>query len=109
MRWLMRMSMEGYRKGPSARERAGMRDNARTMSGPLHSLLPDTTDSDALLGRFLDYVGSRGLSLYPAQEEAVLEVFEDKNVILNTPTGSGKSLVASALHFASMAHKRRSV
>jgi superfamily II RNA helicase len=79
------------------------------MPGPLHALIPDTTDGDALLGRFLDYVAGRGLTLYPAQEEAVLELFEDRNVILNTPTGSGKSLVASALHFASMAHKRRSV
>ena len=64
---------------------------------------------DALLGRFLDYTADRGLSLYPAQEEAILELFEDKNVILNTPTGSGKSLVASALHFDSLARKRRSV
>jgi superfamily II RNA helicase len=67
------------------------------------------TSSDALLGGFLDYVTAKGLSLYPAQEEAILELFEDKNVILNTPTGSGKSLVASALHFQSLARGRRSV
>jgi superfamily II RNA helicase len=68
-----------------------------------------STGSDALIGGFLDYVTARGLSLYPAQEEALLELFEDKNVILNTPTGSGKSLVASALHFQSLAKGRRSV
>ncbi len=68
-----------------------------------------STGSDALLGGFLDYVTAKGLSLYPAQEEAILELFEDKNVILNTPTGSGKSLVASALHFQSLAKGRRSV
>ncbi|MCM2258370.1 MAG: DUF3516 domain-containing protein [Vicinamibacteria bacterium] len=80
------------------------------MSAPLFDRLPPRrADADELLGRFLDYVATRGLSLYPAQEEAVLELFEDKNVILNTPTGSGKSLVASALHFASLAHGRRSV
>jgi superfamily II RNA helicase len=81
------------------------------MSGPLYELLPadESPSSDELLGRFLDYVAGLGLVLYPAQEEAVLEVFEGKNVILNTPTGSGKSLVASALHFASLAHGRRSV
>ncbi len=64
---------------------------------------------DALLEAFLAWVSARGLSLYPAQEEAILELFEGKHVILNTPTGSGKSLVASALHFAALAAGRRSV
>jgi superfamily II RNA helicase len=81
-----------------------------SMAGPLYDLLPPgEATSDALLGRFLDFVAGRRLVLYPAQEEAVLALFEDKNVIINTPTGSGKSLVASALHFASLAHARRSV
>jgi superfamily II RNA helicase len=77
----------------------------------LYDLLPrdENVSSDLLLGRFLEYVAGRQLTLYPAQEEAVLELFEDKNVILNTPTGSGKSLVAMALHFASLARGRRSV
>ena len=83
------------------------------MTGPLYALLPPAdhtdADSDELLGRFLDYVSGKGLELYPAQEEAILALFEGKNVILNTPTGSGKTLAASALHFASLAHNRRSV
>ena len=81
------------------------------MATTLYDLLPrdENLSSDNLLGKFLDYVESRRLTLYPAQEEAVLELFEDKNVILNTPTGSGKSLVALAMHFASLAHGRRSV
>jgi superfamily II RNA helicase len=81
------------------------------VAGPLFDLLPHggLAGSDELLGRFLDYVTGKGLTLYPAQEEAILELFEGRNVILNTPTGSGKSLVASALHFASLANGRRSV
>lgn len=63
---------------------------------------------DVLLDRFLGYVGEIGLELYPAQEEAILALFEGDNVILNTPTGSGKSLVAEAMLFGSMAMGKRS-
>ncbi len=81
------------------------------MSATLYDLIPreEKTGNDVLLGRFLDYVEGRRLQLYPAQESAILELFEDKNVILNTPTGSGKSLVATALHFAAIARGRRSI
>ena len=78
---------------------------------PLLRRLPDSPNcsNDELLDRFLDYVTEKKLELYSAQEEAVLELFEDKNVILNTPTGSGKSLVATAQHFRSLAKGRRSI
>ena len=80
------------------------------MAAPLYGVLPHgEAGSDELLGRFLDYAEALGLTLYPAQEDAILALFEGKNVILNTPTGSGKSLVASAMHFASLAGGRRSV
>src|SRR6201993_525570 len=77
----------------------------------LYDLLPRDIrpSNDVLLGRFLEYVEGRKLQLYPAQEAAILELFEEKNVILNTPTGSGKSLVATALHFKSLAQGKRSV
>ena len=77
----------------------------------LYDLIPkgDRPGNDVLLGRFLEYVEQRNLQLYPAQESAILELFEEKNVILNTPTGSGKSLVAAALHFKAIAQGRRSI
>lgn len=67
------------------------------------------TDPDLLLERFLAYAEAKGIELYPAQEEAILELFSGKNVILATPTGSGKSLVAAALHFLSLSTGRQSV
>jgi hypothetical protein len=61
------------------------------------------------MDQFLTVMADRGLELYPEQEEAILELFAGHNVILNTPTGSGKSLVASALLFKSLCAGERSV
>jgi hypothetical protein len=68
-----------------------------------------TLDDDAMLTTFVDWAGSAGYELYPAQEEAVLEIMAGNHVILNTPTGSGKSLVAMAMHFRGLAEGTRSV
>jgi superfamily II RNA helicase len=66
-------------------------------------------DADAVLERFLAVLSGRGLTLYPEQEEAILELLAGRNVILNTPTGSGKSLVAAAFHFLALCRGERSV
>jgi hypothetical protein len=66
----------------------------------------DEVERDAILASFLEHVSELGLEPYPAQEEAILELLAWKHVILNTPTGSGKSLVAQALHFQAMAEHR---
>ena len=71
--------------------------------------LKDFLGSEDILGSFMEWAQSRGTTLYPAQEEAILELLDGKNVILNTPTGSGKSMVALALHFDSIVHGRKSV
>ncbi|MGE3842205.1 MAG: DEAD/DEAH box helicase [Vicinamibacterales bacterium] len=72
-------------------------------------LPPPDTSADDLLGVFLDYVDDSGLALYPAQEEAVLALFDEQNVIMNTPTGSGKSLVATAMLFGALTRGERAV
>ncbi len=76
---------------------------------PILRFMPPAPDPDALLDAFIDYTASQGLALYEAQEEAILELLADNNVILNTPTGSGKSTVALALHFAALAADKRSI
>lgn len=78
----------------------------------LPDLLPDTVgptdvDADALFDAFTSWTGDRGLQLYPAQEEALMELVSGANVILATPTGSGKSMVALGAHFFAMAEGRR--
>ena len=65
-------------------------------------------DGGAILDRFLAWVESQGITPYDAQEEALLELMDDKHVVLSTPTGSGKSLVALGLHFKAMCEGRRS-
>ena len=69
--------------------------------------LPADTGPDALFEAFAEWNAGRGLTLYPAQEEALIEVVSGNNLILATPTGSGKSLVAAGAHFAAIAEGRR--
>ena len=59
-------------------------------------------DPDDVFVAFSEWVTGQGLTLYPAQEEALIEVVSGSNVILSTPTGSGKSLVATGAHFAAL-------
>ena len=71
-------------------------------------LPPDADDPDALVEAFTDWAfEEQGLSLYPAQEEALLELVTGSHVILSTPTGSGKSLVAVGAHAAALARGQR--
>jgi superfamily II RNA helicase len=65
-------------------------------------------DPDALYNAFAEWAKRQGLSLYPHQEEALIEVVSGANVILSTPTGSGKSLVAAGAHFTALASGQRS-
>src|SRR5690242_7705182 len=68
--------------------------------------LPRTADPDSLFDAFAGWAKDQGLTLYPHQEEALIEIVSGANVILGTPTGSGKSLVAAGAHFAALATDR---
>ncbi len=65
-------------------------------------------DDDALLA-WLDWLGARDLQPYAHQEEAFLEVFSGRHVVLSTPTGSGKSLVAQALHWRALCRGEQTI
>ncbi|MGA2804876.1 MAG: DUF3516 domain-containing protein [Acidimicrobiales bacterium] len=67
-----------------------------------------TGGRDDALETFLAWTADQGFTLYTAQEEALLEVFSGAHVIVNTPTGSGKSLVALGAHVAALAGGMRS-
>ncbi|PCK26399.1 DEAD/DEAH box helicase [Rhodococcus qingshengii] len=73
----------------------------------LTELLPDNADPDSVFDAFSSWTLERGLTLYPAQEEAVMELVSGANVILATPTGSGKSMVAIGAHFYAMSLGKR--
>ncbi|RKT86304.1 Helicase conserved C-terminal domain-containing protein [Saccharopolyspora antimicrobica] len=73
-----------------------------------HLPATDTPDPDALLDAFVTWTTDQGIELYPAQEEALMEVVTGANLILSTPTGSGKSLVATGAHFTALAAGKRS-
>ncbi|MCU1612000.1 MAG: box helicase domain protein [Pseudonocardiales bacterium] len=75
----------------------------------LTATLPGATGPDELFDTFVAWVSDQGLVLYPAQEEALMEIVSGSNVILATPTGSGKSLVATGAHATALAQGKRSV
>ena len=63
--------------------------------------------ADEALDLFLEWCESRGIELWDHQEEALLDLASGSHVILGTPTGSGKSLVALGLCFISVCTNRR--
>ncbi len=92
--------------GPVAEARHTGLTRERRAIMPLIDVLPREPDVDAVYEAFTSWAEEQGLELYPHQEEAAIELFSGANVILATPTGSGKSLVAIAAHFAAMADRR---
>src|SRR6202012_1124990 len=80
-------------------------DDRLTMT--LTDLIPADPDPDSLYDTFATWAADHGLTLYPAQSEALIEIVSGANVILGTPTGSGKSLVAAGAHFTALAQGKQ--
>ncbi len=73
----------------------------------LTEVLNGPKDSDSLYEGFVAWAEAGGLPLYPHQDEALLEILTGANVIVTTPTGSGKSLIALGAHFVTLAERGR--
>jgi superfamily II RNA helicase len=69
---------------------------------------PGSVGEDAVYEAFVAWVEGTGITLYPAQDESLIEIAGGSNLILSTPTGTGKSLVAVGAHFAALARGDRS-
>jgi superfamily II RNA helicase len=69
--------------------------------------VPGRSGPDEVFAAFADWTAGQGFSLYPHQEEALIEIVSGANVILSAPTGSGKSLVATGAHFTALARDER--
>ncbi len=70
--------------------------------------LPQSADPDEVFAAFESWAAEQGFTLYPPPEAALIAIGAGANVILSTPTGSGKSLVATGAHFAALAARGRS-
>jgi hypothetical protein len=94
----------------TSRETDEPREQPQKTRPRLFDLVPigGIRDGAVVLDRFFDWVRQGGLDPYPAQEEALLELMTGRHVILSTPTGSGKSLVALGLHYKAMCEEKRS-
>ena len=91
-------------------EREPEHDDRSPALAPLFDRVPEagTRDVGEILDRFIEWVRDTGLELYSHQEDAIMEVMAGRHVVLCTPTGSGKSLVAMAVHFKAMCEGERS-
>ncbi|AKK06117.1 helicase family protein [Corynebacterium mustelae] len=86
----------------------GFKDVNLTRMLPDLEEVPESLIDESIFDSFLAWTRQKGISLYPAQEEAALSILAEDNVILATPTGSGKSMVAIAAHFIALARGQRS-
>ena len=92
---------ESVDEGPNAPGSLG-----RLIPWPDEETYPNIPAEEAL-DLFLGWVGSRGIELWPHQEEALLSLAAGDHLILGTPTGSGKSMVALGMCFMSVCTDRR--
>ena len=82
--------------------------------GSLGKLAPAWRQEEALeltaeeaLEKFYDWLAEREVELWPHQDEALMSLMVGDHVILGTPTGSGKSMVAIGMMFMALCQGKR--
>ncbi len=104
----MRVAMADLPPPASEQARTGRPSLAVRRPLPVAGDLRREPAPEEILDRFVEWTADAGFALYRAQEEALLEIAAGRHVILNTPTGSGKSLVALGLHFKALCEGKTS-
>nr|WP_244569209.1 DEAD/DEAH box helicase [Pseudoscardovia suis] len=81
-------------------------------TGTIVNYLPDEGESlsdEEIFERFFDWVAdTKHIEPWEHQQEAALDLLAGDHVVVNTPTGSGKSLIALAMHFQAMCQGKTS-
>ena len=95
-------------KSAAYRDRKTQNKNSKPVLLETVESLSKAPEMEESFDAFLEWTLDLGIELYPAQEEGIMEVMSDHHVILNTPTGSGKSMVALGAHFWALAQGKRS-
>ena len=87
-------------------------DESSSDFGSLGALAPAWREGDAIseeeaLETFYEWLADRDIDLWPHQDEALMSLMVGDHVILGTPTGSGKSMVAIGMMFMAMCSGKR--
>lgn len=65
-----------------------------------------TLEADEALDRFMSWSQAQGIDLWDHQIDALLSIAAGNHVILGTPTGSGKSMVALGMAYMALAQDK---
>ena len=87
-------------------------DESNSDFGSLGALAPAWREEDPIseeeaLESFYEWLAERDIDLWPHQDEALMSLMVGDHVILGTPTGSGKSMVAIGMMFMALCAGKR--
>ena len=96
------MSLQEPATQPAAQEEAGGYGTLGALADRIWDEQGQAADGADIFEAFIEWAEGRGIELWTHQEDALLALMSGNHVILGTPTGSGKSLVALGMHFMAL-------